>query len=59
MAQDFIFWVSSQRQNVFVASVVNLAPADSLCNNNAINTGQSYIDATNHFNGQIYKILTH
>ena len=56
--QDFIFWISSQRQNVFVASVVNLAPADSLCNNNAINTGQSYIDATNHFNGQIVDICS-
>ena len=53
-AGDFISWISSQRSNVFVASIVNIDPPESLCNHTGVNTGQKYIDAANHYNGQIF-----
>ena len=57
-AQEFISWVSGQRQNVFVASIVNLLPADSICNATIGTTGQKYIDVANHYNGQIVDICS-
>ena len=56
--QDFISWYSALRTSVFLASIVNLEPALSLCNSNNINTGDRYIEATNHFGGVIVDICT-
>ena len=50
---EFISWVSLVRQEVFVASVVNVDPAISICPTqyNAIDIGQNYMDVANHFSG--------
>ena len=55
---EFISWISTYRQNVFVASIVNIAPPETLCNHTGQNTGKKYIDAANHFNGQIVDICS-
>ena len=41
-----------------MASIVNLPPAESLCNNNGYNNGDRYIEATNHFNGTVVDICS-
>jgi hypothetical protein len=42
---------------VFLASIINLDPSVSLCDrSSAINNGDEYIAATNHFGGQIIDI---
>ena len=58
--QDFINWYAGQRSSVFVASIVNLPPAESLCNNSHhwSYTGQRYIDATNYFGGTVVDICS-
>jgi len=58
--QDFINWYAGQRNSVFLASIVNLPPAESLCNQNhhGIYIGQRYIDATNYFGGTIVDICS-
>ena len=58
--QDFINWYAGQRNSVFMASIVNLPPAESLCNqsHHGIYTGQRYIDATNYFGGTIVDICS-
>ena len=55
---DFIMWATAYRENVFVASIVNIDPPETLCNHSGINTGQKYIDAANHFSGQIVDICS-
>jgi len=55
---SFTSWYSSLRNNVYVASIVNLNPADSLCNHNDANTGYKYIDAANNYNGQVLDICS-
>ena len=58
--QDFINWYAAQRNSVFLASIVNLPPAESLCNQNhhGIYIGQRYIDATNYFGGTVVDICS-
>ena len=55
---DFIDWYSGLRNNVFMSSIVNLDPVSSLCNTQALHTGDRYIDAANHFNGQVIDICS-
>ena len=55
---DFIDWYSALRNNVFVSSIINLDPASSLCNKQVLHTGDRYIDAANHFNGQVIDICS-
>ena len=55
---DFTDWYSSLRDNTFVSSIVNLSPAQSDCNYNDAHTGYKYIDAANHFNGQVIDICS-
>lgn len=57
-ASDFISWYTGLRDNVFVSSIVNLSPAESLCNLQDLHTGYRYIDAANHFNGQVIDICS-
>lgn len=54
----FNSWYMIQRPHVFLASIVNLPPAESLCNNNGYNNGDRYIEATNHFNGTVVDICS-
>ena len=58
--QDFINWYGNQRSSVFLASIVNLPPDESLCNtsNHGMYTGQRYIDATNFFGGVVVDICS-
>ena len=58
--QDFINWYAGQRSSVFMASIVNLPPAQSLCNQSHHGTyiGQRYIDATNYFGGTVVDICS-
>ena len=56
--ENFINWYSSLRNNVFLSSIVNLTPSDSLCNFNDAFTGDKYIGAANHFNGQVIDICS-
>jgi len=58
LVPDFNQWYAFQRPNVFLASIVNLAPAESLCNQRPYDTGDRYMDATNAFNGTIVDICS-
>jgi hypothetical protein len=57
---DFINWYVDQRNSVFMASIINLPPDQSLCNqsHHGIYTGQRYIDATNYFGGTVVDICS-
>ena len=57
---EFITWVSLVRSEVFVASIVNVDFSISLCPTafTAIDIGTNYIDATNHFSGQVIDICS-
>lgn len=55
---DYIFWVSTTRSNVYVASIVNIDPPESLCNHTGLHTGYKYIDVANHFNGNVVDICS-
>lgn len=55
---DYMFWQKAYRANSFIASIINLAPADSDCNPIDINTGYRYMDATNFFSGQVIDICS-
>jgi hypothetical protein len=53
----FISWYQGLRSgSAYLSSIVNLDPSESLCNTNAYNNGDRYIEATNHFAGQIVDI---
>ena len=55
----FISWYQGLRGgSVFLSSIVNLDPSESLCNTNAYNNGERYIEATNHFAGQIVDVCS-
>ena len=58
--QDFINWYGGQRNSVFMASIVNVPNADSVCPHNvpAFYVGDRYIDATNHFGGVVVDICS-
>ena len=55
---DFVNWYSSQRSSVFLASIVNLDPATSLCNSSAYNNGDRYMEATNLLSGTVVDICS-
>jgi hypothetical protein len=55
----FISWYQGLRGgSVFLSSIVNLDPSESLCNTNAYNNGERYIEATNRFAGQIVDVCS-
>jgi hypothetical protein len=55
----FISWYQGLRSgSVFLSSIVNLDPSESLCNTNAYNNGERYIEATNRFAGQIVDVCS-
>ena len=55
---EFITWASIVRSEVFVASIVNVDAASSLCTGyySSIDIGTNYMDVTNHFGGPIIDI---
>tara|TARA_B100000902_G_scaffold243675_1_gene230705 strand:- start:100 stop:1065 length:966 start_codon:yes stop_codon:yes gene_type:complete len=57
---DFISWVSSFRQNVFIASIVNVDQADTVCTSGHVpqNVGHNYIDVTTYFSGNVIDICS-
>ena len=56
---DYISWYMTQRAgSAYLSSIVNLPPAESLCNTTDMNTGDRYIEATNHFMGQIVDVCS-
>ena len=57
---DFINWYGSQRQSVFMASIVNVHSTENECDGTVSPyfLGQRYIDATNAFGGVIVDICS-
>ena len=55
---QFITWYSSYRESVFLASIVHIEPAASLCNHAIQLVGKEYIIATTHFSGQVIDICS-
>jgi len=56
---SYISWYSTQRNgSAFLSSIVNVPPAESICNQTDTNTGDRYIEATNHFMGQVVDICS-
>ena len=56
---SYISWYSTQRNgSAFLSSIVNLDPAESLCNTSTYNAGYRYMEATSHFMGQIVDICS-
>lgn len=56
---QFISWIQYQRPEVFIASIVNVDPTISLCPNDFnhyMDVGIDYMDAANHFVGDIIDI---
>ncbi len=53
---DFIYWLEGLRPAVYVSSIVNLAPKESLCNTNDLDTGLLYHEVTNAFDGVVIDI---
>ena len=58
MVSNFTDWLDEKRTSVYVASIVNHEPAVSICNYSAINTGHRYMDAANHYSGQVVDICS-
>ena len=55
---QFVSWITTYRNNVYLASIVNMHPDDSICNYNTTYHGTRYIDATNYFGGQLIDICS-
>ena len=56
---EFTTWYSNTRQNVYLASIVNVEPADSQCpQNNVSFIGYNSMEATRYFNGVIVDICS-
>lgn len=56
---EFTTWYSNSRQNVYLASIVNVDPADSQCpQNNSLFIGYNSMEATRYFGGVIVDICS-
>jgi hypothetical protein len=56
---EFVTWYANARQNVYLASIVNIEPADSLCpQGNSVFVGYNSMEATRYFNGVIVDICS-
>jgi len=55
---DFVAWYGSQRSGVYMASIVNVKPAESVCtwSPSDATVGYRYIEATDHFLGNVIDI---
>jgi hypothetical protein len=55
----FVSWYQGLRSgSVFLSSIINLDPSESLCNTYAMNNGDRYVEATNYFAGQVVDICS-
>ena len=56
---EFTMWYSNARQNVYLASIVNVDPIDSECpTSNSLFIGYNSMEATRYFNGVIVDICS-
>ena len=55
---EFVNYYTGLRDHVFLASIVHLDPAESLCNMSAYNTGYNSIDATQQLGGVVVDICS-
>jgi hypothetical protein len=56
---EFTTWYSNARQNVYLASIVNVDPADSLCpQQSSLYIGYDSMEATRYFGGVIVDICS-
>ena len=55
---QFVNYYTGLRDHVFLASIVHLDPAESLCNNASYNTGYNSIDATQQLGGVVVDICS-
>ena len=56
---DFTDWLSEQRTSVFVASIVNVDPANSQCTHTSPTyVGYRYMGAAQYYNGQVIDICS-
>jgi hypothetical protein len=55
---DFLTWYETLRNSVYVASIVNVDPVNSVCvsSPSSIDTGYRYIEAANYFKGNVIDI---
>ena len=55
---DFVWWYEGLRNSVYMASIVNLPAAESICpyTPGPMTIGQEYIDATDYFGGAVVDI---
>lgn len=51
-------WLDNVREHVYVSSIVNLGPEESLCNSYTHNVGFRYLELTNLYNGQSLDICS-
>ena len=60
MVSDFNTWFSALRNSVYVASIVNVDPVDSVCTYApyGANIGYRYMESTTYFNGNIIDICS-
>ena len=57
-SSEFVEWYKTLREHVYLASIVHLDPADSLCNVSSWDVGYESMDATNQLNGVIVDICS-
>ena len=55
---EFVNYYTGLRDHVFLASIVHLDPAESLCNMSTYNTGYNSIDATQQLGGVVVDICS-
>lgn len=56
---DYVSWLYTLgRPQIYISSIVNLKPADSLCNGGMTNVGTDYIDAANILGGVVVDICS-
>ncbi len=55
---EFVNYYTGLRDHVFLASIVHLDPAESLCNVSSYNTGYNSIDATQQLGGVVVDICS-
>jgi hypothetical protein len=58
-ANDFVWWYENQRDSVFLASIVHVPAAESVCTTMSpgiTHIGQEYIEATNYLGGAVVDI---
>ena len=56
--QLFKTWLDSVREHVYVSSIVNLMPMDSICNNYTHNVGKRYLEIANLYAGKTIDICS-